>query len=67
MYENKNNFKSTIHNLAGFSSLEINLYDDNEIYLDFRNMDWTITLQVDFLIENIIQRSSLEELYETFG
>ena len=66
MFENRNNFKSTIHNLARFSSLEINIYDDNEIDLDFRNMDWTITLQVDLLIENLIHRKSLEELYDTF-
>lgn len=61
-YENKNNFRSNIHNIEGFYNLEINIYDDNENDIDFRNVDWTLTLQVDLLVEKILNREKLEDI-----
>jgi frataxin-like iron-binding protein CyaY len=63
-YENMNNFKNDIPNPYNLNQLSINIYDDNENDIDFRNKDWTITLQVDIVSEFIINKKSIEKIYE---
>jgi hypothetical protein len=41
--------------------------DDNRNYIDFNNIDWTITLQVDILSEIIKNIDNLEDLYENLA
>ena len=36
-------------------------------YIDFNNIDWTITLQIDILSEIIKNIDNLEDLYENLA
>ena len=38
--------------------------DDNRNFIDFNNVDWTITLQIDILSEVFETIDNLEDIYE---
>ena len=63
-YNNFNNFRNTITTPQQFSNFNIEIYDDNEYNVDFNNLDWTLTLQVDIVKEHILNRKDLNDVYE---
>ena len=62
-YVNFTNFKN-IFSVAELNSLAIELCDDNLNQLDFNNIDWTMTVQVDAICEEIKDISTVEEIYQ---
>jgi hypothetical protein len=62
-YVNFTNFKN-IFSTSEFNSLAIQLCDDNLNLLDFNNIDWTMTVQVDIIIEEIKNLANFQEVYE---
>jgi hypothetical protein len=61
-YNNITNFKSIFRNHE-FSSLNINIQDDFKNDIDFNNIDWTITLQIDVVKEVIQSIDNLDDVY----
>jgi hypothetical protein len=45
------------------SSLNIEIQDDFKNFIDFNNIDWTITLQVDVISETVENIDTLEDVY----
>ena len=62
-YTNITNFKSIIKNYE-LSSISIQITDDKENYIDFNNIDWTMTLQIDIVREIIEVIDSIQDIYE---
>ena len=63
LYNNFTNFKSVVAP-SEMVSFGIELCDDNEKYIDFNNVDWTMTFQVDIVKEIILNKDSYEDFYE---
>ena len=62
LYNNYTNFNSII-NPASLNTLGIELLDDKENFIDFNNVDWTLTFQVDVVKDIIVDKSTLFEIY----
>ena len=62
LYNNYTNFNSII-NPASLNTLGIKLLDDKENFIDFNNVDWTLTFQVDVVKDIIVDKSTLFEIY----
>lgn len=61
-YNNITNFKSVFRNHE-LSSLNIQIQDPNNNYIDFNNVDWTLTLQIDVVREVIQTVDNLSDIY----
>ena len=61
-YNNYTNFKSVFRNHE-LSSLNIQIQDPNNNYIDFNNVDWTITLQIDVIKEIVKTVDNLSDIY----
>jgi len=61
-YNNYTNFKSVFRNHE-LSSLNIQIQDPNNNYIDFNNVDWTITLQIDVIKEIVKTIDNLSDIY----
>jgi hypothetical protein len=64
LYYNFNNYRKNIHNPEQFSNLNIEIYDDWENNIDFNNLDWSLTIQIDVVKEIILNKKSLTDIYE---
>jgi hypothetical protein len=62
-YVNFTNFKN-IFSSSNLNSLEIELCDDNLNLLDFNNVDWSMTVQIDIIREEIKDLANFQEVYE---
>jgi hypothetical protein len=62
-YNNLTNFKSVFSNTQ-LSNIQIQLIDDFSNFINFNNIDWTLTLQIDNVHEIIQDLSSLTEVYD---
>jgi len=60
-YINFTNFKN-IFSVHELNSLAIKLCDDNLNLLDFNNIDWTITVQIDIICEEIKDLENFQEV-----
>ena len=47
------------------SCITIIIQDDDENYIDFNNLDWSLTLQIDIVHEVIENLNSVDDIYET--
>ena len=63
LYHNYTHYTNIFKNNE-ISTIDINIMDDNRNFIDFNNIDWTITLQIDILSEIIKNIDNLEDLYE---
>jgi len=63
-YTNYTNYKSIFKN-SELSCITIEIQDDNENFVDFNNLDWSLTLQVDLVHEVIDNLDSVNDIYET--
>ena len=63
-YNNYTNYKSIFKN-SELSCITIQIQDDNENFVDFNNLDWSLTLQVDQVHEVIDNLDSVDDIYET--
>ena len=65
-YNNFSHYKSIFKNdhLQNITIIEIQ--DDFKNYIDFNNLDWTITLQIDLVNEVIEDLDTLEDIYNNF-
>jgi hypothetical protein len=61
-YENFTNYKSVFNN-RGINSVNIEIMDDSNNYINFNNIDWTITLQIDVLKEVITDYDTINDIY----
>lgn len=61
-YNNFTQYKSIFKNYE-LSSIQIEIQDDNKNYIDFNNVDWTMTLQVDIVCEVENNIDTLEDVY----
>lgn len=61
-YNNYTHFKSIIKN-DNLQSINIEIQDDNYNYMNFNNIDWTITLQIDIVNEVVDNLDTLEDIY----
>jgi len=61
-YNNMTNFKSIFRNHE-LSSINIQIQDPQNNYIDFNNVDWTITLQIDIVKEIIQSVDNMEDVY----
>jgi hypothetical protein len=61
-YTNYTHYKSIIKN-DNLQSINIEIQDDNYNYINFNNVDWTITLQVDVVNEVVDNLDTLEDVY----
>ena len=64
LYYNLNNYRKNIHNPEQFSNLNIEIYDDFENDIDFNNLDWSLTIQIDVVKEILLNKKSLTDIYE---
>jgi hypothetical protein len=62
-YVNFTNFKNIFH-ASELSSLVIELLDDNLNPIDFNNVDWAITLQIDNICEVVKDFADLHDVYK---
>ena len=62
LYNNITNFKSIFKNHE-LSSINIDIKDDFGNYIDFNNVDWSMTLQVDIVSEIVQTLDNLEDVY----
>ena len=63
IYNNFTSFK-TIMNQRSVSSIRIDITDDFRNLIDFRNIDWSITLQIDTINDIISDLNDLEDIYK---
>ena len=61
-YNNITNFKSIFRNNE-LSSINIQLQDPNHNYIDFNNIDWSITLQLDVVREVFQTIDNMDDIY----
>lgn len=64
-YTNITGFKAELK-LSSLSSITLELLDDNRNYIDFRNVDWTIALQIDILSEINQDMKTFTNVYNQF-
>jgi len=62
-YENKNDYKTQFSN-SEISSIAIEITDDSSNYINFNNVDWTLTLQID-IVNEIVQ--TYDDLYDIYN
>ena len=62
-YINITNYKSIFKNHE-ISSLNIDITDDNSNFIDFHNINWTMTLQIDIVNEVVNNLDDLNDIYE---
>ena len=63
-YTNYTNYKSIFKN-SELSCITIQIQDDDENFVDFNNLDWSLTLQIDMVHEVIENLDSVDDIYET--
>jgi hypothetical protein len=63
-YTNYTNYKSIFKN-SELSCITIQIQDDDENYIDFNNLDWSLTIQIDIVHEVIEDLNSVDDIYET--
>ena len=63
-YNNITGFKSIFKNHE-ISSINIDIQDDFGNFIDFNNVDWSLTLQVDIVSEIVQSLDNLEDVYLT--
>ena len=61
-YNNFTNYKNIFKNNE-ISTINIEIYDDFKNFIDFNNIDWSMTLQIDVLSESIEELTNLEDVY----
>ena len=66
LYHNYTHYTNIFKNTE-ISTIDINIMDDNRNFIDFNNIDWTITIQIDILSEIIKNIDNLEDLYENLA
>ena len=62
-YNNFTNFKAVFKTFA-LSSINIEIMDDKNNYIDFNNLDWTMTLQIDMVHEIVENFDTLDDVYK---
>ena len=62
-YENKNDYKTPFSNVE-ISSVAIEITDDAGNYINFNNIDWSITLQID-IVNEVVQ--TYDDLYDIYN
>ena len=65
-YNNFTNYKNVFKNHE-ISTIQIEIYDDFKNFIDFNNIDWSMTLQVDILSEVIQTIDNLHDIYENLA
>jgi hypothetical protein len=63
LYNNFTSFKSIL-NAKSISSITIDIKDDYKNFIDFQNIDWTITLQIDIINDIISDLNDLDDVYK---
>ena len=63
-YTNYTNYKSIFKN-SELSCITIQIQDDFENFIDFNNLDWSLTLQIDIVHEIIDNLDTVDDIYET--
>lgn len=61
-YNNFTQYKNVFKNHE-ISTLGIEIYDDFKNFIDFNNVDWSLTLQIDILSEVIQTIDTLDDIY----
>jgi hypothetical protein len=61
-YNNFTQYKNVFKNTE-ISTIGIEIYDDFKNFIDFNNVDWSLTLQIDILSEVIQTIDSLDDIY----
>ena len=61
-YNNFSHYKSIFKN-DHLQNIVIEIQDDFKNYINFNNLDWTITLQIDLVNEVIEDLDTLEDIY----
>ena len=62
-YTNITGFNSVFKNHE-ISSIQISICDDDDNFINFNNIDWSMTLQIDILNEVIHTLDNLNDIYE---
>lgn len=62
-YNNFTNYRNVFKNRE-ISSIGIEFQDDYKNYIDFSNVDWSLTLQIDILAEVVDDLNTLEDVYK---
>ena len=62
-YTNITGFNSVFKNHE-ISSIKISICDDDDNFINFNNIDWSMTLQIDILNEVIHTLDNLNDIYE---
>ena len=66
-YSNITQFKASCKfSNANLTSINVQLQDDYDNFIDFQNQNWTICLQVDILSEEVEDLKTFEGVYEGF-
>jgi len=65
-YYNNNDYKSIFRNYE-LSSIGIEILDDFKNYVEFNNIDWTITLQIDVVMEIVNNLETMEDIYNNLN
>lgn len=65
-YNNFTNYKNVFKNHE-ISTIGIEIYDDFKNFIDFNNVDWSMTLQVDVLSEVVQTLDNLNDIYENLA
>jgi hypothetical protein len=63
LYNNFSNFKGII-NIHSINSITIDIKDDFKNFIDFQNIDWTMTIQIDVINDVILDMDDLEDVYK---
>ena len=63
IYNNISSFK-TIMSHRSVSSIRIDITDDFRNLIDFRNIDWSLTIQIDIVNDIYSDLNDLEDVYK---
>lgn len=63
-YNNFTNYRNVFKNRE-ISTIGIEFQDDYKNYIDFNNIDWSLTLQIDILAETVEDLQNLEDVYKS--
>ena len=61
-YNNLTDYKSIFKEYE-FNSIDISITDDKNNYIDFNNIDWSMTLQIDITNEIVENLDNLQDIY----
>jgi hypothetical protein len=61
-YNNLTDYKSIFKNYE-LNSIDISITDDKNNYIDFNNVDWSMTLQIDITNEIVENIDNLHDIY----